>query len=141
MSRTGILATTVLAAGLLAMPVANAQGPSPSGPSTTTDKPTTGDKPATGPTTGKSKKSADIPDGKLDAAAAAVKRVLTLKDTYEQKLARAPDNEKEGVIQEANNAVTKAVTDQGLSLEEFNDIMEVAENDPVVREKLVKRMK
>ena len=141
MSRTGTLAMTVLAAGLLAMPVANAQNSSPSAPSTTTDKPTTGEKPTTGPTTNKPTKSADIPDGKLDAAANAVKRVLTLKDTYEQKLARAPEDQKQGVIEEANNAVTKAVTDQGLSLEEFNNIMEVAENDPVVRDKLVKRMK
>jgi Domain of unknown function (DUF4168) len=35
----------------------------------------------------------------------------------------------------------KAVTDQGLSVEEYTTILKVAQNDPVVRGKLVQRMK
>ena len=126
MPRTGILALTLIAAGALSTPIAYAEAPLLPAPLLVADTPTD---------------AANIPDGKLDAAAAAVKRVLVLKDTYEAKLARAPDNEKEGVVAEANDAVTKAVTDQGLSLEEFNTIMEVAENNPAVREKLVQRLK
>jgi len=83
----------------------------------------------------------NISDQKLDAVAAAAKRVVTLSDDYEQKLAKAPDAEKDQVRAEANKAIAKAVTDQGLSVDEYVSIMKVAQNDPSVRDKLVQRLK
>jgi hypothetical protein len=118
---------TLTAAGLLFMPAAYAQQQSPSGPSSATPSPTTA------PT--------NIPDIKLDAAAAAVKKVSAVKGTFEQKLAQAPAAEKERVADEANDAIVKAVTDQGLSIDEYTTILQVAQNDPVVRDKLLQRMK
>jgi hypothetical protein len=44
-------------------------------------------------------------------------------------------------VDEANKALVKAVTDQGLSVEEYTSIMVVAQNDPAVRQKIVQRMK
>ena len=120
-------ALTLTAAGLLVMPAAQAQQQSPSGPSSViTPSPPT-------PT--------NIPDKKLDAAAAAVKKVTALRDTYEQKLAHAPAAEKQRLAGEATDAMEKAVTEQGLSVEEYTAILKVAQNDPVVRGKLVQRMK
>ncbi len=69
-------AMTLTAAGLLFMPAANAQQQSPSGPSATAPSPTT--------------TPANISDKKLDAAAAAVKKVSDINNTLEQKLAEAP---------------------------------------------------
>ena len=43
-------------------------------------------------------------------------------------------------MNEANSALQKAVTDQGLSVEEYNSILEVAQNDPGVRAKIRQRM-
>jgi hypothetical protein len=83
---------------------------------------------------------ANIPDSKLDAAAAAVKSVSAVRDTFEQKFAHAPAAEKERLVGEANDATTKAVTDQGLSIEEYTKIMKVAQNDPAVRDKLLQRL-
>src|SRR6267154_4686461 len=120
-------AMTLTAAGLLFMPAAYAQQQSPSGPSSATPSPTTA------PT--------NIPDKKLDAAAAAVKKVSAVKGTFEQKLAQAPAAEKERVADEANDAIVKAVTDQGLSIDEYKTILQVAQNDPVVHDKLLQRMK
>ena len=120
-------AMTLAAAGLLFTPAANAQNRSPSAPSPA----------APGPTTA----PANIPDNKLDAAAAAVKTVSDIADTYDQKLAQAPVAEKERLVGEADAAMTKAVTDQGLSIEEYTTIMKVAQTDPVVRDKLLKRLK
>jgi hypothetical protein len=37
--------------------------------------------------------------------------------------------------------MTKAVTDQGLSVDEYTSIIEVAQNDAEVRNKLLQRMK
>jgi hypothetical protein len=118
---------TLTAAGLLSMPAANAQQQAPSGPSSTTPSPRT--------------TPANIPDKKLDAAAAAVKKVSAVKSTFDQKLAQAPAAEKERVADEANDAIVKAVTDQGLSIDEYKTILQVAQNDPVVHDKLLQRMK
>ncbi|MEA2909093.1 MAG: hypothetical protein QOJ15_1174 [Bradyrhizobium sp.] len=119
-------ATTVTAAGLLFMPAVHAQQQSPSGPSVITPSPTT-------PT--------NIPDKKLDAAAAAVKKVSVIKNKYNQQLAQAPVAEKKRLEDEAGDAMVKAVTDQGLSVEEYTTILTAAQKDPIVHDKLVQRMK
>lgn len=126
-SITGFFAMTLVTAGFLFMPAANAQDKSPSAPSLTAPSATTA--------------PADIPDNKLDAAAAAVKSVSAVHDTFEHKLTEAPAAEKKHLVGEADDAVTKAVTDQGLSIEEFVAIMKVARNDPTVRGRLVQRLK
>ena len=78
---------------------------------------------------------------KLDAAAAAVKKVSVIKNKYDQQLAEAPVAEKGRLRDEAGNAMAKAVTDQGLSIEEYTTILTAAQKDPVVRDKLLQRMK
>jgi hypothetical protein len=109
-------------AGLMSAPLARAQQQeAPAGPSATAPK--------------------DIPDHKLDKVAAAAKRVVAVSDSYEQRLSRASGAEKEKIINEANQAIAKAVTDQGLSVDEYVSIMKVAQNDPTVRDKLVQRLK
>jgi anti-sigma regulatory factor (Ser/Thr protein kinase) len=111
----------LIAAGLLFVPAANAQVQSPS--------------------PGLSNQSPDIPDQKLDAAAAAIKRVASLKRDYQQRIAAAAPADKEGILNEAVHALAKAVTDQGLSVEEYDSILEVAQNDPGVREKIRQRIR
>jgi Domain of unknown function (DUF4168) len=116
-----ISAAVLMAAWQLSAPAASAQvqtpAPSPSAP------------------------ASNIPDQKLDAAAAALERVAGLKQDYEQRLAAAPAvPDKQRIVEEANNALAKAVTDQGLSVEEYDAIMEVAQNDLNVRGKLLQRL-
>jgi Domain of unknown function (DUF4168) len=83
-----------------------------------------------------------ITEQKLDAAAAALERVASLKKTYEQRLTEAPARaEKERIVAEANDALEKAIADQGLSVEEYSSILEVAENDPEVRGKILQRIR
>jgi hypothetical protein len=122
---SGFCAMTLAAAGLLLMPAANAQDKSPSPPASTSPGPTTG----------------NIPDSKLDAVAAAAKKVSTIAATYEQKLTQAPATEKDRIAGEANQAMAKAVTDQGLSVEEYTTVLKTAQNDPALRDKLVQRLK
>ena len=117
---------TLIAAGLLVAPAANAQNQAPSPPSSTAPSPKV--TPAT------------IPDKKLDAAAVAVKKVAELKHTYQQKLATAPDAAKDRLVGEANSAIVKAVTDEGLSIDEFKTILDLAQNDPIVANKLMQRL-
>jgi hypothetical protein len=83
----------------------------------------------------------NIPDQKIDAAAAALEKVTDIKRSYEQQLTSAPPAEQERIVGEANTALSKAVTDQGLSVEEYNSIIQVAQNDAQVRQKILQRVK
>jgi hypothetical protein len=94
------------------------------------------------PTTpGLSNPSASIPDNKLDAAAAAVKSVSMVKDDYEQRIAQASESDRSRLADEGKQALTKAVTDQGLSVEEYSAILQVAQNDPAIRDRILQRLK
>ena len=109
-------------------PTVNAQNQSePSRPSPTTPGP--------------SSPSASIPDNKLDAAAAAMKSVSTVKEDYGRRIAQAPDSEKSRLGDEGEQALTKTVTDQGLSVKEYTEILQVAQNNTAVREKILQRIK
>jgi hypothetical protein len=121
---------TVVAVACLIAPAANGQTQSP--PAQT---------PApSSPVPDRSAQSPDIPDQKLDAAAVALQKMTALKRDYEQRVEAASDSDKQRIVDEANNAITKAVTDQGLSVEEYITIMVMAQNDPQVRSKLIQRL-
>ncbi len=84
--------------------------------------------------------SPNISDQKLDAAAAAIDRVASVKQNYQQQIAAAPASDKDRLAGDASNAMKKAVTDQGLSVEEYSSILRVAQNDPGVRDRLLQRL-
>jgi hypothetical protein len=84
--------------------------------------------------------SPTISDEKLDAAAAAIENVTAIRESYEQQLAAAAPPDKERIAGEANTALKKAVTDKGISLEEFNAVIDAAQDDPTVRKQLVQRI-
>jgi Domain of unknown function (DUF4168) len=122
------LAAAVLGvAGLLLLPAANAQ---------TNQTPT---RPQAQPPQAQSP-SPTISDQKLNAAAAAMGQVTNLRQSYEHKIADAPPSDKQRITDEANGALEKAVTDQGLSVDEYNSIIRTAQNDPTVRQKLAQRI-
>jgi len=105
-----------------AVPVANAQvqspAPSPSEP------------------------SQNIPDQKLDATAAALNKIADVKQNYTQQIESTPgEADKQRLVDEANKELVKAVTDQGLSVEEYTSIMVMAQSDPTVRQKIIQRMR
>ncbi|HKY86526.1 MAG TPA: DUF4168 domain-containing protein [Pseudorhodoplanes sp.] len=116
-----LLAATILSAvSLVSVPAAHAQTPAPNAQT----------------------KSADIPEQKLDATASALQRVTDVRRTYEARLsgASAADEQKR-IVSEANDAMSKAVTEHGLSLEEFDSIIRLAQSDVGVREKILQRVK
>ena len=121
-------AVAVLAAAwLFSVPAANAQEQSPPA--------------AQAPSPGTSDPAPNLSDQKLDAAAAAALRVATLKQDYQQRIAAAPPSEKERIAEEAIGALSKAVTDQGLTVNEYTSILEVAQANPEVREKIRQRIR
>jgi hypothetical protein len=81
-----------------------------------------------------------ISDQKLDATAAALDQVASVKEDYQRRIKAADPADKNRIAEEAHNALVKAVTDKGLSVEEYTSILDVAEKDPDVREKILQRM-
>lgn len=90
---------------------------------------------------GPSEQTPNISDQKLDAAAAALERIVGLQEDYKRRLQAAPPSDMERIADEAKGELVKAVTDQGLSVDEYNSILVVARNDPDVRKKILQRMR
>src|SRR5262245_36426198 len=94
------------------------------------------------PAASPSEPSQHIPAQKLDAAAAALNQIAALKDNFQQRIDQSANpDEKRQIATEANSALVKAVTDQGLSVEEYTAIIVVAQSDPVVRDKILQRLR
>ncbi len=90
---------------------------------------------------GASQPKADVSDEKLDAAAAAIQKVVDLKQKYQQQYAAASPADRPRIADEAKGAMEKAVTDTGLSVDEYQSIVTVAQNDQQVKEKLLQRIR
>jgi hypothetical protein len=120
---TRSLTAAILTAGCyICVPAAYvAAESSPSGPSTT---------------------APDLSDQKLSAAAAALERVVSLQQDYRQRIAEADaPAEKERIVAEANSKLEKAVTEQGLSVDEYSSIVDAAREDPEIRDKILRRIR
>jgi Domain of unknown function (DUF4168) len=90
---------------------------------------------------GLSEPAPDVSDGKLDAAAAAIKQIIGIKNEYALRIEAAEPTDRERIAEEAQTALEKAVTDQGLSVPEYNSILVMAQNDPEVKEKIRNRIR
>ncbi len=102
----------------------------------------TGNVLAQSPSPGPSTSAPELSDQKLNAVAAALERVASLQKGYRQRVAEAETvAEKERIVAQAHGEFTKAVTDQGLSLEEYASILDMAQNDPEIRDKLLQRIR
>jgi di/tripeptidase len=84
--------------------------------------------------------TSNISDQKLDQTAAAIQNVQRVRADYQQKLSAAAPNDQNKIMSEANAALEKAVTDQGLSVDEYQSIIQVAQNDPNVHQRLAQRL-
>jgi len=70
-----------------------------------------------------------------------MERVASLQRNYLQRFAeKEATAEKERIVAEANNELTKAVTEQGLSVEEYTSILDAARDNPEVRDKLIQHI-
>ena len=89
---------------------------------------------------GLSEQTPNVSDQKLDATAAAIRQIAGVREDYEQRIEAAAPTDRERIADEAKTALTKAVTDQGLSLPEYTSILIIAQNDPEVQEKILQRL-
>ena len=83
----------------------------------------------------------DVSDQQLDAAAAALDSMTSIRQDYETQISKAEPSERERIVDEGNRALEKVVMDHGLSVEEFNNIIVVARLNPDLREKILRRLR
>jgi len=82
---------------------------------------------------------ATISDETIAKAGAAFKRVSEISGAYSPRLAAAPTpDERVHLISEELVAATTAVSDQGLTVDQYNNVMETAQSDPGVKERLLR---
>jgi hypothetical protein len=97
---------------------------------------------AQAPSQGPSISARDLSDQKLKSVATALQRVASLRKDYGQRIAEAEaPAEKERIAVEANKELSKAVTEQGLSVEEYTSILDAARDNPEVRDKLFQHVR
>jgi len=86
--------------------------------------------------------SSAITDQKLDAAVTAIARVAALQQIYRQRLVEATkESNRQSIVAEANVALSQAVVDEGLSVEEYEFILQLAENDAEILERVLHRIR
>ena len=97
---------------------------------------------AQSPPSGPSTSAPDLSDQKLSATAAAMERVVGVQRNYRQRIAEAEaPAEKQRIVAKANEELTKAVTEQGLSVEEYTSILDAARGNPEIRDKLLQHIR
>ncbi len=74
------------------------------------------------PLPGLTNPSTNIPDQKLDAAAAALEQVANVREDFQQQIEAAAPSDRDRIADDAKNALVKAITDQGLTVEEYTSI-------------------
>jgi uncharacterized protein YqfA (UPF0365 family) len=95
--------------------------------------------PSPGPSTDASNLS-NLSDQKLNAAAALLRRAALLQKDYRQRIEDAPA-EMESIVAEVHEEFTKAVIEQGLSVEEYASILDAARDDPKIHDEILMRLR
>jgi Domain of unknown function (DUF4168) len=114
--RAGIVPAALLAT-VMAFPVA-AQ-PSAGGPSGTVS-------------------SANTSDTTIGKVGVALRQVVQIKQTYSQRLqsANTPEQQQD-ISKQLSGAAVTAITQQGLSLDQYNQVIQAAQNDPALKQRLL----
>lgn len=95
--------------------------------------------PSPAPTTAPVAKTA-VSDQQITQAAVAMQKVMSIRQTYNQRMDQAKPEDRGRIAEEGQTAMKQAVADQGLSVQQYNAILQLAQNDPDVRAKLMSRV-
>jgi hypothetical protein len=82
--------------------------------------------------------SANLDDGTVKKAGAALRDVAQIQNDYSQRVqgAGTPD-ERQKLVDQAKAAEITALARQGLSVDQYNQIMQLAQSDPTFRQRLL----
>jgi len=83
-------------------------------------------------------RSIDVPDDTVAQVGKAVSEVMKLRQSLAENLATAQnDEERQSLAAQAENAAARAISQQGITVAEYNEIITAAQSDPDLEERVV----
>ncbi len=93
------------------------------------------------PTTQPGMSGGQVSEEKLDSFAAAAVEIQTINEEARAKLSEPGTSESpEDLQRQANEDIISAVEDEGLTIEEFNEIARLAQNDPALHSRVIAKI-
>ncbi len=84
---------------------------------------------------------ADFSDEEIDKVASAYVDIIDIREGYHERLANVKDPEEAQQIQmEANEKITEAVEENGVSVETYNDVITAAQSDEGLMNNLLSKI-
>ena len=99
---------------------------------------TTPTPPTPPPTANSATNAGNVPNSTVDKAGAALHDVAQIQRSYSQRLQTASsDDQRRSLAQQANNESVQAVQRHGLSVDQYNQVIRLAQADPGVKERML----
>jgi GTP1/Obg family GTP-binding protein len=81
---------------------------------------------------------ANMSDATVSKVGAALRQVAQIKETYSQRLQSAnTPTQKQDISKQASGAAVTAITQQGLTINQYNQVIQAAQNDPVLKQRVL----
>jgi GTP1/Obg family GTP-binding protein len=81
---------------------------------------------------------ANTSDATVKKVGAALRQVAQIKETYSQRLQSAnTPMQKQDISKQASGAAVTAITQQGLTIEQYNQVIRAAQNDPALKQRVL----
>jgi hypothetical protein len=81
--------------------------------------------------------AAKIPDSTITKAGSALHDVSKVQQDYETRMQSATPEQKQGLSDQANADAMQAITARGLSVDQYVDVLKLAQSDPSVKKRLL----
>ena len=82
--------------------------------------------------------SANISDTTVKKVGAALRQVAQVEQTYSQRLQSANTPEqKQDISKQANDAAATAITQQGLTIDQYKQVIQAAQSDPALKQRVL----
>jgi predicted RNA methylase len=80
----------------------------------------------------------DVSDDMISKVGTAVGQIAEIQQNYGPRVAAAEsDDERQDLQKEATIAAVKAISNQGLTVEQYNDVVVAAQADPTLEQRLL----
>jgi uncharacterized protein DUF4168 len=82
--------------------------------------------------------SADVSDDMVTKVGTAAVRVVEIRQSYTPRIVAARSQaERDGLEEQATAALVEAISEQGLSVDEYNEVVAAAQADPELERRLL----
>lgn len=79
-----------------------------------------------------------VPDATVQKAGVALRHVAQIQQDYTQRIKSAPTQDQQRQLtQQADAASVQAINEQGLSVDQYNQVIRMAQADPTMKERLL----